>query len=277
MKALYISQSFIKEIFDYLNGEACGLQIQAKYIDGKFDLFKPSQAMKLGIWFEYNCTGALPKSGNIPEPDYTIKGELTSPYKRLLPHIENFKKSLLYYGIEILKTGHTIHFETLNGVIDILCKAKKNIVGHDNQIAVKKGQEFIIDLKLSGFLDNKWADYGWNLDMLQYKTKIILQPIHYLYIYKQKYGEDIPFLFFLFSSQDSNDYRLINMILDDSVIEQYEKDLYEKYIPTIKKCIQDGLRPIQTTKRCAECPLKQNCDFFMSVPVCKNFYLGSVT
>jgi hypothetical protein len=66
-KEIYISQSFIKSLYEYKRGDLCGLQFKAQYIDGVE--FPSSDAMKLGQWFEYMCTGQTTKFGHIPEAD----------------------------------------------------------------------------------------------------------------------------------------------------------------------------------------------------------------
>lgn len=62
-----VSQSLIKDIHFYQEGSLCGNILQHKWIKGKF--MPPSDVMRLGHFFEYIATGALPKDGNKPEPD----------------------------------------------------------------------------------------------------------------------------------------------------------------------------------------------------------------
>ena len=64
----------MKDYVKYLNKQQCGLLFKAKYIDKNVDT-PPSAAMKLGIYFEYLCTGQLPRNGIKPLPETTLKGE----------------------------------------------------------------------------------------------------------------------------------------------------------------------------------------------------------
>ena len=91
-----ISQSLMKNYVDYLNEKECGLFFKANYIDKDPDAQKePTDAMKIGIFFEYLCTGALPRSGETPTPDMVYKGKanekLSAPYERAVESAETFK------------------------------------------------------------------------------------------------------------------------------------------------------------------------------------------
>jgi hypothetical protein len=65
MKDLLVSQSLIKGFTDYKMEKECGLLFKAKYLDGLQT--PPSATQKLGQFFEYLSTGALPKGGVAPE------------------------------------------------------------------------------------------------------------------------------------------------------------------------------------------------------------------
>ena len=103
-----ISQSLMKEFRKYFyasrssekmyEGNNCGLLFKAKYID-KTLITPPSDSMAEGIYFEYIATGAIPRTG-IPEPERTMKGELTAAYKRAVEAAEFFKEIIEHYDIE---------------------------------------------------------------------------------------------------------------------------------------------------------------------------------
>ncbi len=69
-KTIRISQSLMKAVRSYLEGGDCGIVIREKYIKGRVFDGESSKAMRLGIYFEYILTGALPKSGVEPKPEY---------------------------------------------------------------------------------------------------------------------------------------------------------------------------------------------------------------
>ena len=92
-KEIYISQSFIKSLYEYKRGDLCGLQFKAQYIDGIE--FPSSDAMKLGQWFEYMCTGQTTKFGHIPEADRL------KPKKATKKEIEAAEKKVLAMAVDL--------------------------------------------------------------------------------------------------------------------------------------------------------------------------------
>jgi len=191
MKLPYISQSLIKAYVDYLNGKECGLYFKANYIDKDPEAQKePSDAMKIGIYFEFLCTGSLPRTGEIPEPELVYKGKpnekLSAPYERATQSAKIFKSIIQHYGIKIKKIGYSLKDDKMgiNGIYDIY--------------AEWNGEDCIIDLKYSGLIDDKWNEMGWSLDSLNLKDSIMIQGVHYKLLAKQCLGkDDIPFYYFV--------------------------------------------------------------------------------
>ena len=76
-----ITQSFFKSFRKYLDGSLCGHIIKHCWVDGK--LLPASKAMKVGIWFEYCLSKALPKDGQIPQPEMMKSGkDMMEPYRK---------------------------------------------------------------------------------------------------------------------------------------------------------------------------------------------------
>src|ERR1035437_4774116 len=98
-----ISQSLMKGLEEYRLGNECGLVFVEKYIRKNYSLFEPSEVMRLGNYFEFCCIGATTKNKEDPKPEYLKDGKtLTAPYKRLESQVENFKRFISFYNIEIL-------------------------------------------------------------------------------------------------------------------------------------------------------------------------------
>jgi hypothetical protein len=177
-----ISQSLIKDMRSYLAGNQCGLIVKAKYIDDMTDLFT-SDSMELGAYFEYILTGALPKSGKVPQPQYmqtplkkkkpeelTIE-DMLAPYR--LAHA-NKDRVLAYWknaGFVIAKdkkTGKPMVGMRLTkgrheGTIDVVLEATKKIKFSDG-FTLKKGDRIIVDIKYSGFVGDNISYkniHGW--------------------------------------------------------------------------------------------------------------------
>jgi len=259
-----ISQSLIKNYVDYLNQKECGLFFKANYIDKDPEAQKePSDAMKLGIYFEYLCTGALPKNGVVPEPEYVYKGKanerLSVSYERVQQSAENFKKIIEHYKIEVLEVGKIIVTDGLSGVLDILAKWNGELV--------------IIDLKYSGLIDDKWNEMGWETDSLHMKDSIMIQGVHYKLLIEKSEGiKDIPFYYFVFSSQDANNIKIIKQEVDESKMQSHIvaiQNIKEKLSYSIKA---NDFVPYPSMQKCANCPIAHKCKSKVEVPLIQEVY-----
>ncbi len=304
-KKVKITQSLMKEFYDYYHGNQCGLIFEEKYIHKNYEKFPSSDVQKLGLWFEYQCIGATTKQSKIPEAERNKKGgELTAAYKRMETQVKNFKMFMNYYGIEILevqpkwdvgemiieidgKNGEKIShpIDGLEGTLDILCRAKIDIkatyeVKNDKgkvtesqqEVVIKAGQKFICDIKSTGLLDDKWSDFSWNLDNLHTKDKIIRQPIHYKFLSYLKHGESLPFLFLLFSTTNDYDYRSILFNIDEDTHFKEHKEFIVWTDKWLKYTMKKGFVARPEFLRCMDCPLKVTCKHFQGVPKIANYF-----
>ena len=269
-----ISQSLMKELNDYRMGKSCGLVFVEKYINKRFDLFSPSASMALGNWFEYRCIGANTKTGEVPQPEKTSKGELTADYKRMENQAENFKNFMSFHGIKIVSVQEKWVVDGLEGTLDIKALATRDIKDSDGKTLIEKGEEFIIDLKASGLLTDKWGDYSWNEETLSTKEKLILQPIHYKFLSRLKYGKEYKFMFLVFSTK--NDYEYKSILFN---VSEEDMELHKTFISTtaawLKHYLKKGFKAVPEYMRCKECPLKTNCKSFMAIPEITVFELNT--
>lgn len=267
-----ITQSLIKELFSYKMGDSCGIQVEAKYVHNIE--FPSSDAMNLGSWFEYMCTGQTTKFGHIPVPDRLkpkkltkkeldsglkqedVVGELSKKYKDALIHVGVFKEMIEYNDYEIIETGAKLHDKVLGikGDIDIIVK--------------KKGEDKIrfIDTKFSGLLDNKWEDMGWADESLEFKDKLMIQAVHYKMLGKAKYGYYPEFYFWVFSSTNTSDRKNIRVDVDPSRYIEHETTIRQAR-DFFNKSKLKGWTPKPTPKRCGECPLYGGCEFRVTLPI----------
>jgi hypothetical protein len=244
-----ISQSLIKAYNDYLNYDLCGIVFEKQYITNEIESL-PSDAMRLGIWFEYECTGALPRSGVIPEPERTVKGALTAEYQRAANQVQNFKEYQKKLGIKILEVATLKKKDGATGLIDI--------------IAEFNGRPVIIDLKYSGVINDKWNPLGWELEALPYKPKLMIQAVHYHYL------TGLPFYFWVFSSKDE-DSKLIEVVIDNDVL-VHHKAMIDKTRSMIELDIEMGFKAYPELTRCKQCPLFENCTEKTEVPLVQTIY-----
>ena len=269
-----ISQSLMKELNDYRLGKACGLVFVEKYINKRFDLFKGSQVMALGNFFEFLCIGANTKTGEEPQADRTGKGELTAPYKRMETQSDNFKNFIAYHGIKVTRVQEKWIVDGLEGTVDFIGLATRDIKDSKGNILIDKGEEFIVDLKASGLISDKFSDFGWHEDRLSEKEKLILQPIHYKFLSKLKFGREYKFMFLIFSN--TNDYEYKSLIFN---VSEEDLELHKTFIATtaawLKHYLKKGFKAVPEYMRCKECPLKTNCKSFMAIPEITVFELNT--
>lgn len=253
-----ISQSLMKGYVDYLNEKECGLFFKANYIDKDPEAQKPpSDAMKVGIYFEYLCTGALPKSGVIPEPEIAYKGtnreKMAAPYERAQKSAEVFKHIMEHYKIKVLDKGVYLETKDMNGVADIL--------------AEWDGEKVFIDLKYSGLIDDKWNEMGWDLESLHLKDSLMIQGVHYKILADQVWGvHDIPFYYFVFSSQDPNNVKIIRQEVDESRKQSHIVAVHN-VMGKIKNDLANGFKPLPSLGRCNSCPIAHKCNHRVDYPL----------
>ena len=267
-----ITQSTIKELFSYKMGDGCGLQFEAKYVKG-MDLGGSSDAMRLGQWFEYMCTGALTKFGHVPAPvrlkpkkltkkeldtglkQEDILGELSKKYSDALIHVASFKQMIKENDYEIVDKGLKLYDPILGIRGDVDVVVRKN--GEDKLI--------FIDTKFSGLLDNKWDDLGWADESLEYKDKIMIQAVHYKMLGKAIYGYEPDFYFWVFSSTNTTDIKNIKVIVNEDRFEEH-KTIIKSARDEFSKALMKGWIPRPTPKRCGDCPLADNCPHSVKLP-----------
>jgi hypothetical protein len=258
-----ISQSFLKEFNKYKLGETCGLQVKAKYIDDNYPRTS-SEVMDLGNFFEFNATGSLPRDGQIPMAKVvykdTPKQKLDDKYQRSLDSAVFFKKIIQHYGIEIKETGKVVTQDGMTGILDIY--------------AEWNGRHCIIDTKYSGLLYDRWSEFGWDLDSLPEKHNLMLQPVQYKILMSLELDipiEDIDFYFFVFSSTNPNDAKIIKVVNDETTIEQHH--LAIKYVKReLAKPIENVFKAKPELLRCFDCALKDDCSFRIEVPQIQEIY-----
>jgi len=264
-----ITQSFIKELYDYLQGDSCGLQIKAKYYDGIE--FPASEVQLLGQYFEYKATGQKTKFGHIPKPirlkprtltkkeisegkkQKDVVGPLSKKFAVIEKHLPFFHKMIKENGFKILRTGVTLAHGGMQGDLDIEALHKPS------------GKKAIIDVKTSGLLNNKYEDFGWHPDSLEYKDRLMIQPVHYKILGKHEYGYYPDFFFFLFSNTNDIDRRIIKVEIDEDRAAEHLRTVAR--VREIKnEQEKKGWQAKPKVALCAKCPLKESCKDAIDTP-----------
>lgn len=243
-----LSKSLIGAYADYNDGKECGLRFESIYINKTLSP-EPSEAMLLGRYFEYLCTGYY--DGDVaPEPKTKRDGSLTAEYMRAEIQADNFKNYVREMGIEILQVGKKIVSDGCSMILDIL--------------AMYQGREVIIDLKYTARLRDKWDDNGW--EAFEYKTKHHTQAIHYSFM------TGLPFYYFVFSSTNE-DVEFFEVVMEQPIT----NEIHEAKLRTIRANIEletkYGFQARPTVMRCASCELKQTCKQAAKYPEPKTQYI----
>ena len=246
----------LQAYLDCKKGKGCLYQFYHQYVVKDY-VPEPSAAMQLGIWFEYQCTGALPRTGEVPEPIKLKNGNLSADYERMLYHIDKFKKIVDSYNIEILEVSKEIIYKRIKGILDIYCKID--------------GLESIIDIKTTAQIGNRWDDFGWDDRNFQYSTHI-LQPAIYKYlIYKETGFEDIPFYYLVFSTKNTDILFWEVKYVDFEDTCNYIDKLANELDDFIKYNSESEFWPICDYKICQNC--KMECTFRQEIPKIEQKFL----
>lgn len=257
MSDIIMSQSLAKSLDDYRQGKECGLVLKAKWVD-RIN-FPSTDPMDLGNYFEFICTGQLPRDGSVPQAKAKKSGEYYTDYVRAHTQKENFLKVMAHYNFQIIETGTKLQKDGLGGIIDILVTNTTT------------GKKAIIDLKYSALINDKWSETGWSEDAIETKEKILIQAIQYQLLWRKIYGEDIDFYFFVFSSKSDSDYKIYKVEIDEDA---YFK--HEKYMRSLAmyfgQLIEQGFRAYPDFKKCAKCYLRENCSSRQYFPEIKTVY-----
>ena len=251
-----ISQSLLKTLFAYKNDEECGVVVKAKYVDGI--QFPSTDAMDLGNYFEYICTGSLPRDGHTPTIKILKSGKMSVDYARMNKQKENFDRIMSYYGFTIEETNYSFSSKNYSGIADI--------------IARRNGERCIIDCKTSGLINDKWSDFGWEESSMEYKDKLLVQAVQYKMLAKEEWAiKNIPFYFFVFSTKNETECKIYEVICDEATLITHATNINEarKFFESENK---KGWKAKPDMKRCSQCPLATDCQYYTNVPAINTIY-----
>lgn len=249
---LSISQSLIKNYWAYKEGNFCGEALYRMNIMHEAE-FEPSDAMKMGHYFEFLCTGATLRDGTSPEMPATKAGKPTAGALKMQVQADRFKKLVKKEDITISKTGVVVeHFPKgasfkLKGIYDIM-----GLVGEEGAI---------IDIKSSGLIGNEWEAYGWHKGTFNMRKQLTIQVIFYKYLAWKKFGvKDMPFYFIVHSSTNEIDSIFWKVdVADFEVAMNHFEDMVFEIAEEIETEMEFGFTPYPSVKRCGKCALKDDC------------------
>jgi hypothetical protein len=259
-----ISQSLLKSFTAYHddNIRDCGQKLIYQYFM-KLPT-KSTDVMKLGIYFEYKCTGYAPKPEDTPKPDKvyvgTSKERISDNYARAEKSALLFKDILRHHKIQINGFAKSLEHDGCTGLVDI--------------IANFNGEDCIIDLKYTALIDDKFNDFGWHTPSLQYKSSLMIQPIHYKWLASKIYGKEYPFYFFIFSSKNEDDAKIIRTNIQEEHLQLHEEVVIKKAKQYVDFYFNhpEKLEARPSYNRCRNCSFYDICDKKAMLPTIEDIY-----
>ena len=297
-----LSQSNIKEMASYFQFGECGFYslMRMMGVEGK-----TSDAMNLGCYFEFLLTGARPKNGRIPKPVRLkpAKGEdlgaLNSDYQFAKDSVEEWNKYMKQiYGFEFdidqngkPRTGLRVVIDnwkgtgrSAEGTYDSIMVATKDVYSYNaepnkapvqlSEPIIKAGEKVIVDTKFSGLVGDIKDPLGWHPLSLSEKVLITTQAIHYKYMYREVYGEDIHFMFTVMSAKKNKPPYFFYIHVSEEMMEKHEQTMNMTH-QLLHRHFEAGTpQPRPSMEKCMDCPYKEytingekkQCEFAVEHP-----------
>ncbi len=258
-----ITQSFIKDMQDYLDDKLCGNVLKEKWENDKLiDL--DSDAVDLGCYFEYVLTliltgkGSLPKNNKVPQAKLTQAGKKTTDYDRADKNANRVAKYINAMGLVVIDAGLKLEKDGYSGTIDLICKAKKTVYSSTGNVLIAEGEIIIIDLKYSGLLENKWEPMGWaGLLMDGFH---IQKEYHGIQAKQYSYVGELPFFYLVTHSKNETDIMFFRVPISEEMIGrhlEHGKYLYDQFVFLSGT---NQIKPSPEVATCLKCPLFATCE-----------------
>lgn len=242
-----ISQSFIKDMLAYRAGE-CGTYLEARN-SGVIEM-EPSDAMKLGVYFEYLVSGGLPRSGVVPEPVMTKTG-LAAAYQYATSQAERVKTYIKRMGWKIVEVAPFIQNGVIEGHLDCICEDKA-------------GNRFVLDLKYSGLVTDRWSERGWLFTESQTAYHAI-QAVQYDLL------TGLPFYYLVAESKQGGKVEVFYVDISDEARQRHAALVADAQ--EFEEMMAVGLEPRPEVTKCESCPLYESCNYRAIYPTIKTIKL----
>jgi hypothetical protein len=269
-KAPRISQSLMKDMRAFIAGIACGVFIKERWINGRL-LGDPSDSMQYGIYFEYILTGSLPKDGKVPEPKWMLAAlkkpvgqrtveDMMAPYRQAHENKARVEEYWRMMGFEIynpLNSGPQAGIKKtkgrFDGVFDIVMIATRDVT-FASGMKLKKDQIFIVDIKYSGLLEDKWSVHGWQWTPQQ-------KEYHGTQVKQYRFLTDNALEFFFLIVDPGGKYvKWFHPVVSDFEIERHVQEGNELYDKLMFLHTEGLLVARPESNKCAACPLFEECE-----------------
>lgn len=267
-----ITQTFIKIMRYYMFREECGNIIIRMFIEQK-PVDYGSELMEEGSYFEFLVSGSMGKAGVPPQPKWTKAGEkkpidkrttddMAMPYKRAHVNAQRVKDVFKAVGLKMVAVNERLTKDLYQGDIDLIVECDRDLKWGGR--SYKKGDRFVIDLKYSGLLDNRWEKMGW-VWTPQQKEYHGTQARQYHYI------SGMDFFFFVVGNKNveeeqedgskvfaPTDMRVFYVPVDQYMIDKHIEE-GNKLFQNLQDYAEIGFVPRPSYQKCIKCPIKDSC------------------
>ena len=265
MSRIVISQSFIKamnhgrdieELTD-LDHPQCPAKAKAVHLDGMPT--KETESMRKGNYLETLLWGS------------TETGEVVT-----LPLLKSGKKSVDQLRIErsafLLKerwsAEYRMDWRTIRHHITIglneryVFRARLDAISsmYDPGMGEETMETVIVDLKLTGGLNNTFGPFAWGAPHTMDHTQAYL----YSWAYEQVHGVRVPFYYIVLSYKDIDAHKRIRVNVDNMRIREALESMRRTMAAIDRYTALENWPRIPSNMNCASCPLKNVCPSFRS-------------
>jgi|SRR5882762_2704296 len=272
-----ITQTFMQYMRGYLAGEECGNLIYEMFVNDRLFEDEEPGSKGLGAYYEFCVSGALPKNGKIPMPEYmksavkknggTTAGlgvdDMYEPYRLAHENAKRTRALIEEMGLEIVEAGQRYPKPgddskgPFEGTIDLRVRCVREVASMPWSV----GEEFVIDLKYSGMIGEKsnfYNKFGWGNGLtwsnIQRRTHGT-QAIQYHYV------TDLEFYFLVRSSSNETDVEFFRVPINANMVEAHKVeglDLFNKF--NLEYKVTGRFTPYPSYSRCTGCPLFAACN-----------------
>jgi len=246
---IYVTQSMMKA----WSSGICPLVFKAMWIDETVS-FTPSEMMMYGNYFEHQAIGAT-MTGKAPE--LTDKMKKSVYFERIQSQVQKWHEIVREMKITNIAPQRSvegvINFDYDSNVLPVKVK------GHFDVDCLVDGVPTIIDLKLTGNVNNMYGDYSWG----DPGSMDLKQSIHYKMLKKMVDGVMPQFMYFVFDITPDLGVKIIRADIREVSFDAHQKEIFVMWNEIVYG-LMNGFEAKPKYTDCISCPVK--CPMMMKVP-----------
>ena len=105
------------------------------------------------------------------------------------------------------------------------------------------------------------------------KDSLMIQGVHYKLLSKKAFDiDDIPFYYFVFSSQDPNNIKIVKQEVDESKMQSHIVAIDNIKQRLSQNIASSNFEAHPSMQKCANCPISHKCSMKAEVPLIQEVY-----